>query len=236
MNTLRHLAIIMDGNGLWATNRNLPRAKGHLNGADVVFDIIRHSAQIGIPTLSLFAFSKDNWRRPAPEVNLLMKIISRSLREHLPTFREHGIRLKVIGDLEQLPPAVREDINTAEAASSSQRNGMDLIIALNYSGQFDIIQAVRRLSREKASLADVTYQELQNALLTGALENPDLIIRTGGETRLSNFYLWQSACSEIHFEMKLWPDFNCHDLDRHLDLFMKTERRFGRTSAQLKQG
>lgn len=234
MNTLRHLAIIMDGNGRWATNRNLPRAKGHLNGAEVVFDIVRHSALIGIPTLSLFAFSKDNWHRPVAEVNLLMKIISRSLREHLATFRENGIRLKVIGDIDELSPSIRKDISKVELATA-HLCGMELIIAFNYSGQFDILQAVRRLSKENICLADIGYQDLQNALLTGAVENPDLIIRTGGETRLSNFYLWQSACSEIHFEKKLWPDFTCDDLDQHVASYMKTERRFGRTSAQLKK-
>ncbi len=234
MNTLRHLAIIMDGNGRWATNRNLPRANGHMNGAEVVFDIIGHSAQIGIPTLSLFAFSKDNWQRPAAEVNLLMKIISRYLREHFATFREHKIRLKVIGDLEDLPLSIRDDIRKAELATANL-SGMELIIAFNYSGQFDILQAVRRLSRENTSLANIGYQDLQDALLTGQAENPDLIIRTGGETRLSNFYLWQSACSEIHFEKKLWPDFTCDDLDRHVACYMKAERRFGRTSEQLKK-
>jgi undecaprenyl diphosphate synthase len=234
MNTLRHLAIIMDGNGRWATNRNLPRGRGHHKGADVVFDIIRHSARIGIPTLSLFAFSKDNWHRPVAEVNLLMKIISKSLRENLATFREHGIRLRVIGDFDELSQSIREDIITTELATA-RLNGMELIIAFNYSGQFDILQAVRRLSKENISLSDISYQDLQNALLTGTAENPDLIIRTGGETRLSNFYLWQSACSEIHFEEKLWPNFTCDDLDRHVACYMNTERRFGRTSAQLKK-
>lgn len=233
MNTLRHLAIIMDGNGRWATGRNRPRSFGHVNGANVASDIIRYSAQIGIPTLSLFAFSKDNWRRPASEVNMLMRLLAKSLTNQLPLFRIHKIRLNVIGDRDQIPRIVSDEINRVELATLDHC-GMKLVVAVNYSGQFDIIQAVRRLSQEKESLADITFQDMQNALLTGTSENPDLIIRTGGDTRLSNFYLWQAANSEIHFEEKLWPDFTCSDLDRHLCQFAITERRFGRTGAQLK--
>ncbi|MDZ4084127.1 MAG: polyprenyl diphosphate synthase [Bdellovibrionales bacterium] len=233
MNTLRHLAIIMDGNGRWATGRNRPRSFGHVTGANVASDIIRYSSQIGIPTLSLFAFSKENWRRPASEVNMLMRLLAKSLTDQLPLFRIHKIRLNVIGDRDQIPRIVSEEINRVELATLDHC-GMKLVVAVNYSGQFDIIQAVRRLSQEKESLADITFQDIQSALLTGASENPDLIIRTGGDTRLSNFYLWQAANSEIHFEEKLWPDFTRSDLDRHLCQFAITERRFGRTGAQLK--
>lgn len=235
MNKLRHLAIIMDGNGRWATGRNQPRSFGHVSGAKAAFDIIAYSAQIGIPVLSLFAFSKDNWRRPAAEVNMLMRILAKSLNDRLPLFQSLGIRLKVIGDRDQIPRHVRNEIERAEIATSEQC-GMELLVAINYSGQFDIVQAVRRLAKENASLASVTNETLQNALLTGDAPNPDLIIRTGGDTRLSNFFLWQAANSEIHFEDKLWPDFQCDDLNRHLVRFATTERRFGKTGAQLKHG
>ena len=180
-----------------------------------------------------FAFSKENWRRPASEVNMLMRLLAKSLTDQLPLFRIHKIRLNVIGDRDQIPRIVSEEINRVELATLDHC-GMKLVVAVNYSGQFDIIQAVRRLSQEKESLADVTFQDIQSALLTGASENPDLIIRTGGDTRLSNFYLWQAANSEIHFEEKLWPDFTCNDLDRHLCQFAITERRFGRIGPQLK--
>ncbi|MBN8542547.1 MAG: di-trans,poly-cis-decaprenylcistransferase [Deltaproteobacteria bacterium] len=235
MSTVQHLAIIMDGNGRWATQRNQLRAKGHLVGAQVTFDIIRHAANIGIPTISLFAFSKDNWQRPPNEVNMLMQLMAKSLREKSDFFREFEIKLRIIGDREEIPTSVKKEIENSECETANN-SGMEAMIALNYSGQFDILQAVRRLSNEKADLSDVTETDLQKALLTGTTKNPDLIVRTGGETRLSNFFLWQAACSEIHFEEKLWPDFSCHDLDRHLEQFARTERRFGKTSAQLKHG
>lgn len=234
MNCINHLAIIMDGNGRWATNKGLSRARGHIAGARNAFDIIRHVSDLRISTLSLFAFSKENWSRPEIEVNMLMRLLARSLEDKIPFFTKFGIRLRVIGDRDGLSQSVTKSIHQAEECTA-RNQGLNLLIAVSYSGQYDICQAIRRLGRENSDLSQLDVQDLQRSLLTGDVANPDLIIRTGGENRLSNFFLWQAAYSEIHFEEKYWPDFKSDDLDRHLEKFLKTERRFGRTSAQVAQ-
>lgn len=234
MNSIKHLAIIMDGNGRWATNQKLSRTRGHIAGARCAFEIIRDVSQTDISTLSLFAFSKENWKRPEIEVSVLMRLLARSLEDKIPFFMEYGIKIKVIGDRQGLPQPVIKSIDLAEKITFANK-GLKLIIAVNYSGQHDICQAVKHMAREKLDLSSITEQDLEKSLLTGAFVNPDLIIRTGGENRISNFFLWQAAYAEIHFEEKFWPDFKSDDLDRHFRKFYKTERRFGKTSAQLAQ-
>lgn len=233
MNCIHHLAMIMDGNGRWATNQNWSRTKGHIAGARNAFEIIRYVSQTDISTLSLFAFSKENWRRPQIEVSALMHLLARSLADKISFFMEYDIQIRVIGDREGLLQQVIQSIDQAEQITS-RNQGLKLLIAVNYSGQHDICQAIKHLAREKGDLSLTKEQDIESALFTGAFENPDLIIRTGGDNRLSNFFLWQAAYAEIHFEEKLWPDFKCDDLDRHFQKFYKTERRFGKTSAQVR--
>jgi undecaprenyl diphosphate synthase len=234
MNRINHLAIIMDGNGRWATNQNLSRTRGHIAGARSAFEIIHYVSQTDISTLSLFAFSKENWGRPKIEVSVLMRLLARSLEEKIPFFMEVGIKVQIIGDRDGLPLPVIKSIDQAEEITSGNQ-GLKLLIAVNYSGQHDICQAIKRMAREQIDLSQIKVQDIENTLLTGAFANPDLIIRTGGESRLSNFFLWQAAYAEIHFEEKFWPDFKSDDLDRHFMKFSKTERRFGRTSGQVAQ-
>ena len=229
MNSINHLSIIMDGNGRWANQRGLNRSRGHIAGARRAFEIIRYMSEKNISTLSLFVFSKENWLRPVVEVNTLMRLLSKSLEEKAEFFSELGIRLKVIGDRSGLPLAAIESIVKVEEATSAN-TGMNLVLAVNYSGQYDICQAIGRMNQKKPSETNANPDDLKNYLLTADMPNPDLIIRTGGECRLSNFFLWQSAYSELHFNDKFWPDFDNGDLERHIDKFFKTQRRFGAIS------
>lgn len=178
-----------------------------------------------IPTLSLFAFSLENRFRPTAEVNVLMNLVAHTLQEKLPFLQREDIRLKVIGDIYHLPNQVCKSILLAEEKTVSNR-GLNLLLAINYSGQYDICQAAERWAKEPGA------KSLQEYLLTAGYENPDLLIRTGGENRLSNFFLWQSAYTEIHFQPKHWPDFQIEDLEDHCAKFERTERRFGRTVVQ----
>lgn len=230
MSHISHLSIIMDGNGRWANERGLARSQGHLAGVRTAFEIIKYVSQKNIDTLSLFAFSKENWKRPRIEVNALMGLATRFLNEKLNFFSEFGIKVKVIGDRNGLPESVIRSIDRVEAVTSHHKK-LNLLIALNYSGQYDIMQAIKKLNRlEQESLSPALFE---NLLLTKDFSAPDLILRTGGENRLSNFFLWQASYAEIHFEEKHWPDFTSEDLDRHLEKYFQTERRFGKTSAQM---
>jgi undecaprenyl diphosphate synthase len=232
MNVLKHLSIIMDGNGRWAQKRNLNRAQGHLAGSRKAFEIIDCVANMQISTLSLFAFSVENWQRPQSEVDLLMKLLAHSLKRKRKFLAERNIRLKVIGDRKQLPDSVVKAIEEVEL-TTAMNTGLELILAVNYSGQYDICQAVQKASKSGLDLTTLAIGDFEKFLTTASFHNPDLLIRTGGETRLSNFFLWQSAYSEIHFEPKYWPDYTIQDLQRQLGAFTVTERRYGKTSAQL---
>lgn len=226
MNSMKHLSIIMDGNGRWAKRQGLNRSRGHFAGARIAFELIKDISSRNISTLSLFTFSKENWTRPTNEVNTLMRLLAKSLDDKTDFFRDLGIKLTVIGDRNGLPQMTIDSIARAEAATDGGTK-MKLILAVNYSGQYDICQAIDRRNQEMQGRKPTTPEDLQKYLLTAGLPNPDLIIRTGGESRLSNFYLWQSAYSEIHFNDKFWPDFSASDLDDHLGTFFKSERRFG---------
>ena len=236
MNSLRHLAIIMDGNGRWAKARRHSRMYGHLRGARVAKRVIEECARQGIPYLTLFAFSTENWFRPVEEVSFLMHLLQRQLRRELSLLQKNNIRFQTIGEIERLPESVQSVVrDTIEA--TAENTGMVLTFALSYGGRQEITEMAREVARQVA-LGRLEEGEVDEALVaslmpTSFLPDVDLLIRTSGEQRISNFFLWQAAYSEIEFESKAWPDFTVDDLRRLLHRFEARERRFGRTSEQL---
>jgi undecaprenyl diphosphate synthase len=234
----RHIAVIMDGNGRWAKQRFLPRHVGHRAGVEAVRRTIRRCRELGIEALTLFAFSSENWRRPAQEVNLLMQLFMMALRREMQALHRGEVRLQVIGDRTAFAPELQALI--AEAESLTKNNtGLCLNVAANYGGQWDVIQAVQHLATqvEQGHLqsSDITPDHIAKQLCLSELPNPDLFIRTGGEQRLSNFLLWQLAYTELFFSELLWPDFGETELDRALTFFANRQRRFGRTGDQIEQ-
>jgi undecaprenyl diphosphate synthase len=232
----RHVAIIMDGNGRWAKQRFLPRVAGHRRGLDAVRTIVRACAERGVEYLTLFAFSSENWRRPADEVSFLMQLFVLALEQEVEKLHESGVRFRVIGDLERFEPRLVQLVEEAEALTASNQK-LTLTIAANYGGRWDILQATHRMLRERPELASsfgehdlVPYFAMSHA------PEPDLFIRTGGEQRISNFLLWQLAYTELYFTDTLWPDFDPAALDRAIISYQQRERRFGRTSEQLSAG
>ena len=220
----------MDGNGRWAQSKGMNRAYGHERGAQKAFEIIDTVSQTAIRTLSLFVFSTENWQRAELEVRLLMQLVARAIAERKEFLEERQIRVHILGDRTGLPADTKAAVSLAEA-STRDHTGLRLCIALNYSGQQDICQAANQLLRSGIHHFEPTL--LERNLQTAPFGPPDLIIRTGGESRLSNFFLWQAAYAEIHFQKKLWPDFQIEDLQGHLSTFTTTERRFGLTSRQM---
>ncbi len=235
----RHLAIIMDGNGRWAEKRSLDRIAGHQQGAEAVRRVVRECRRIGIPCLTLFAFSSENWSRPRDEVDALMALLKDFLFSELREMIEHSIRLQAIGDLQRLPKEVAGVLNEVIKLTASGSE-MTLTLALSYGGRDDILQAIRRLmilSREgNLSPEEVNETLFARYLWTGSLPEPDLLIRTSGEFRISNFFLWQLAYTEIFVTSTLWPDFSSEELMQALLDYQGRERRFGLTSEQIKSG
>jgi undecaprenyl diphosphate synthase len=230
----RHVAIIMDGNGRWAKRRLLPRIAGHRRGAEAVRATVRACAERGIEYLTLFAFSSENWRRPAEEVALLMQLFKRALANEVAKLHENGVRLKVIGDLSKFDPTIRKLIDKGERLTQSNRQ-LTLTIAANYGGRWDILQAMNRFIKENPQGGEVSEDSLSRYLSMSYAPEPDLFVRTGGEERISNFLLWQLAYTEFHFTETLWPDFDGAALDEAIASYRRRERRFGRTSEQLEQ-
>lgn len=232
----RHLAIIMDGNGRWAKSRGHSRVYGHVRGAKVAKSVIEEAARLKLPYLTLFAFSSENWFRPVEEVRFLMYLLDRQLRRELKTLMRNNIRFQCIGEIERLPANVQKIVNdTVEITAGN--NGTVLTFALSYGGRQEITQMAREIARQ-VKIGAMDESEIDEAtvasfLPSSFLPDPDLIIRTSGESRISNFFLWQSAYSEIEFETKAWPDFTVADLRRILDTYSRRERRFGRTSEQV---
>lgn len=233
----RHLAIIMDGNGRWAQRRHLPRILGHRKGVEVVRAVVRECLELGVPHLTLYAFSSENWGRPDDEVEALMKLLGTFLKGELPGMIENGIRLRAIGERDRLPANVRITLDEIIARTAGHAN-LTLTLALSYGGRNELVRAARALAGEAAAgrLAPEAIDEerLSAALDTAGLPDPDLLIRTSGETRLSNFLLWQAAYAEFIFLDVLWPDFTARHLRQALADFASRERRFGLTAAQLK--
>jgi undecaprenyl diphosphate synthase len=232
----RHVAIIMDGNGRWAQRKRKPRLFGHKAGADSVKDIVGACREIGIEFLTLYAFSSENWNRPAKEVTGLMTILKRYLESELPSMQENNIRLMSIGDRERLPDAVRICLEkTIEATASNSK--LTLNLALSYGSRDEIVRAVRRVARQcvdgDLTPEGITEKRLAEHLDTSNMPDPDLLIRTGGESRLSNFLLWQLSYAEIYFTEIMWPEFRKEIFFQALTDFQVRERRFGRTGEQL---
>ena len=228
----RHVAIIMDGNGRWARKRFMPRVAGHSRGVESVRKIITRCIERGVGYLTLFAFSSENWRRPADEVSFLMQLFMRSLKKEIARMHENGIRFRVIGDLSRFDEALVRMIRDAEAMTAGN-TALELTIAANYGGRWDILQATNALIASGDLDGPVTEEALQPFMSMAFAPEPDLFIRTGGEKRISNFLLWQLAYTELYFTDTLWPDFDATAFDKALASFSDRERRFGRTSEQL---
>lgn len=226
----RHIAVIMDGNGRWAKKRFLPRVMGHKRGLDALENMVKRCAELGVQYLTVFAFSTENWRRPEEEVSFLMGLFLQALQKQVQRLHENNMRVKVIGNRSRFSEAIRQGIADAEALTAGN-TGLTITVAADYGGRWDILQAVNRLIEEGA--AEVTEEALAKHLMLSEAPEPDLFIRTGGETRISNFLLWQMAYAELYFTDTLWPDFDDAALDAAIHSFQTRERRFGRTSEQL---
>lgn len=231
-----HVAIIMDGNGRWATKRHLPRTAGHAKGVQTVRNVVKYFGDLGTKHLTLFAFSSENWRRPRDEVNLLMRLFVQALEREVGELKSKGVRLRVVGDVSGFEPKLQAMIQKAEQ-STADNDSLHLTIAANYGGRWDILQATRRMLAEQPDLGlqpeRIDEQALSQYLCMSWAPEPDLFIRTGGEQRVSNFLIWQLAYTELYFTSKYWPEFDRADMDQAVDWYRHRERRFGRTSAQI---
>jgi undecaprenyl diphosphate synthase len=229
----RHIAIIMDGNGRWAKQRMLPRVAGHRKGVEAVRATVRGCIEQGVEYLTLFAFSSENWRRPADEVSILMQLFLRALEQEVAKLDNNDVRFKVIGDISRFEPKIRELIAAGEAVTEGNSR-LTLTVAANYGGRWDVAQAVQKLlASDPAAGRGFAPEALEPYLSMAYAPEPDLFIRTGGEQRISNFLLWQLAYTEFLFTDLLWPDFDAGALGAAIDSYRQRERRFGRTSEQL---
>jgi undecaprenyl diphosphate synthase len=230
----QHIAIIMDGNGRWAQKRHMPRTVGHAKGAAGVKALVEHCAKLGIKYLTLFAFSTENWSRPTDEVSTLMGLFVQYLEKEMAALAAAGVRLRVIGDVAGFPAELQTRIHAAEAATQHNQI-ITLCVAANYGGQWDMVQAVKnwQVAHPAANVSELTQQNLAQYLSTSGMPDVDLLIRTGGEQRISNFLLWQSAYAELYFTDVLWPDFGLAEIGEAIKWFGARARRFGLTDAQL---
>ena len=229
-NIPRHVCVIMDGNGRWAKKRLLPRVMGHKRGLTALENLAARCAELGVEYLTVFAFSTENWRRPEDEVSFLMKLFLQALDGKVAKMHQNNLRLKVIGNRSRFPAAIVAGIEAAERLTANN-TGLTLTVAADYGGRWDILQAANQLIAEGKS--EITEEDLSQRLSLAEAPEPDLFIRTGGETRISNFMLWQMAYAEFYFTDALWPDFDATEFDRAISSFRVRERRFGRTSEQL---
>lgn len=225
----QHVAIVMDGNGRWASKRFLPRIAGHRQGLEALRRVVHASAERGIGVLTVFAFSSENWKRPPAEVSGLMNLLAFALAKEVPLLQKEGVRLRIVGATQQLSERVRTGLALAES-STANNSRLLLNVCFNYGGRWDVVQAAQTLA---ASGEAITEESVSARLSTAHCGDPDLLIRTGGEMRLSNFLLWQAAYSELFFSDVLWPDFDAAALDAALAAYASRERRFGMTSEQL---
>jgi undecaprenyl diphosphate synthase len=228
----RHIAIIMDGNGRWATKRFMPRVAGHAKGVETVRNVVETCALRGVEYLTLFAFSSENWRRPAEEVSVLMRLFMTALDREVSKMHVNGIRLKVIGDLSRFDIKLQQMIADAERKTAGNRK-LTVTICANYGGRWDIMQAVGKMVMAYPGVANFTEEQMAPYLSMSYAPEPDLFIRTGGEQRISNYLLWQLAYTELYFTDAFWPDFDASALDQAIHSYTNRERRFGRTSEQL---
>ncbi len=234
----RHIAIIMDGNGRWAEEKGEDRLFGHLHGVESVRNIVEGCAELGIEYLTLYAFSTENWDRPAYEVSGLMEILVDTIRKEVPTLNKNNIRLHVIGDMNMLPETARNELNEA-LAETAINTGMNLVMALSYSSRWELLTAVKKIAEDvKKGILDsesITQDTLQNYLSTSGFPDPELMIRTSGEYRISNFLLYQLAYAELYFTNTRWPDFRKENLYEAIIDFQNRERRFGKTGQQINE-
>lgn len=233
----QHVAIIMDGNGRWATRRHLPRTAGHAKGVQAVRRVVEACGRRGVRYLTLFAFSSENWRRPADEVSLLMRLFVQALEREVDKLNEQGVRLHVVGDLSLFEPRLQTLIADAQTRTA-HNDQLHLTVAANYGGRWDVLQAMQAMLAQQPELARdpqrIDETHLGNHLSMSWAPEPDLFIRTGGEQRISNFLIWQLAYTELYFTDQYWPDFGADELDAAIDWYRTRERRFGRTSEQLR--
>lgn len=231
-----HIAIVMDGNGRWARAKNRPRFIGHKKGVDAVRDIVKECGQLNVKSLSLFAFSSENWKRPEEEIKHLMGLFMLALDREAKAMARNNVRLKIVGDLSAFSEKLQDKIKYVEKLTENS-TGLNLIVAANYGGRWDITQAAQKLAKsiesgDKTS-ASITEDDITKQLTTTEFPDPDLFIRTGGEKRISNFMIWQMAYAELHFTDELWPDFNAESLNVAIQDYSSRQRRFGRTSEQV---
>lgn len=232
-----HIAIVMDGNGRWAKKRNRPRSMGHQAGLKAFSKIIQHCVHLGVKTLTVFAFSSENWNRPVGEVSRLMELFLKALNKEADELHDKGVCVRFIGDLTAFKPAIQTKMNEAQILTAGN-NRLVANVAVNYGGRWDITQAAKRMATAVAegslSIQEIDESKFARFLALAESKDPDLFIRTGGEMRISNFLLWQSAYTEFYFTPELWPDFDEKSLDRAIAVFQSRERRYGRTSDQVK--
>lgn len=233
-----HIAIIMDGNGRWAKKRGLPRAAGHTRGVESVRDIVKACSQLGVKYLTLYTFSTENWRRPKEEVSMLMRLLLKSLRNETDELNQNDIKITMIGNLDSLPLEVQKQLNEAFEKTKNNKK-MVLNLALSYSGRLEVLMAVKEIINSvragKISQDEINEAVISNHLMTKSMPDPDLVIRTSGEFRVSNFLLWQIAYSEFYISDVLWPDFRRNHLYEAIKSFQKRERRFGKVSEQIRK-
>ena len=227
----RHLAVIMDGNGRWAERRGLKRSEGHKAGTETAKKLVTRCRELGIGHLTLYTFSKENWKRPQDEVRFLFDLLVRFLNNELASLVEQDIRLHVLGELDDFPFAVRQVLKHV-LKKTAHCKSMVLNLALNYSGREEILRACRRLVEQGVNPADITEERFSQELFTAGQPDPDLVVRTSGELRISNYLLWQSAYAEYYFTDTPWPDFDAAELDKALDDYGRRQRRFGLTGKQ----
>ena len=229
----RHIAVIMDGNGRWAKQRFMPRVAGHQRGVEALREVVKACRDLGVGYLTVFAFSSENWRRPAEEVSFLMSLFLKMLEREVAKLHQNNICLKIIGDRSRFDDQLKQTMREAEQLTADN-SALTLTIAANYGGRWDVMQAVRTMLKDHPHLAqNFSEEDLQPYLSMSDAPEPDLFIRTGGEQRISNFMLWQLAYTELYFTDTLWPSFDRNELDKAIASYQKRERRFGRTSEQL---
>jgi undecaprenyl diphosphate synthase len=223
----RHIGIIMDGNGRWASGRHLPRIAGHRAGVGAIRPVMEECDRLGVHVLTLYAFSTENWSRPSHEVSALMDLFVETIRREIDELHQNGVQVRILGRRRELSPRLQEVVAEAEAQTRANHDAV-LNIAINYGGRAEIVDAVRDLAAQGADLTQLDEAQLSRALYTGGLPDPDLIIRTAGEMRVSNFLLWQAAYAELWVTDTLWPDFGETELRQALAAFAERERKFGR--------
>ncbi|GEN44952.1 isoprenyl transferase [Alkalibacillus haloalkaliphilus] len=229
-NIPKHIAIIMDGNGRWAKKRSLPRVAGHREGMKAIEKVVKRASNLGVEALTLYAFSTENWKRPKSEVEFIMKLPSQFLDTYLPGLKENNVRITTMGDFESLPEFTKSAVSKA-IDETSQNNGMVLNLALNYGSRKELVDAVKEISQSvldgELDIESIDEEKIEDHLYTNELPDPDLLVRTSGEQRLSNYLLWQLAYAEFYFTDKLWPEFNAEALDEAIMEYQHRKRRFG---------